>query len=153
LIEMIYDTTAHIDIYRGVSPRLSRALELLRDPKLAEMADGTYEVEGKDLFFFLQSYETKPRNDRPEAHRQYIDVMMMLEGREKIGVAPLESVTDTGERPEGDIRFYTGETVPVLQEGDRFVVFFPGDAHAPCIAAGEPGHCRKCVVKVRLPEQ
>ncbi len=76
--------------------------------------------------------------------------MLMLSGREQIGVAPLEWVTDTGERPEGDIRFYTGETVPIVIEGDRFAVFFPGDAHAPGVAAGAPGQVRKCVVKVKL---
>jgi len=147
---MIYDTTAHIDFYRGLQPRLVRGLELLRDTDFSAMADGTYEVEGKNLFFFLQSYETKPQNDRPEAHRQYADIMMMLSGRERIGVAPLERVADTGERPEGDIRFYRGETAPILLEGNRFAVFFPGDAHAPGIAAEEPERCRKCVVKVRL---
>ncbi len=147
---MIYDTLAHIDTYKGLAPRLARALELLRDTDFASQPDGTYEVEGKYLFYFLQTYETKPQNDRPEAHRQYADIMLMLEGREQIGVAPLEWVEDTGERPEGDIRFYTGESVPILLERDRFAVFFPGDAHAPGVAAGAPEQVRKCVVKVRL---
>jgi len=147
---MIYDTLAHMDTYKGLAPRLVRALELLRDTDFSQQPDGTYEVEGRDLFYFLQTYETKPRNDRPEAHRQYADIMLMLEGREQIGVAPLEWVEDTGERPEGDIRFYTGETVPILIEQDRFAVFFPGDAHAPGVAAGAPCQVRKCVVKVKL---
>ncbi len=147
---MIYDTLAHIDTYKGIAPRLARALELLRDTDFSRQPDGTYEVEGKDLYYFLQTYETKPKNDRPEAHRQYADIMLMLSGREQIGVAPLEWVTDTGERPEGDIRFYTGETVPIVIEGDRFAVFFPGDAHAPGVAAGAPEQVRKCVVKVKL---
>lgn len=147
---MIYDSLAHIGTYRGVHPRIWRALELLRDTDFAAQADGTYEVEGKDLFYFLQSYETKPANDRPEAHKLYADIMMMLSGSERIGVAPLESVTDTGEETQGDIRFYHGRTVPVLLRDDRFAVFFPGDAHAPGVADGTPAAVRKCVVKVRL---
>ncbi len=148
---MIYDTVAHLDAYRGVHPRVMRGLELLRDTDFTAQPDGTYEVDGKSLFYFLQSYETKPSNDRPEAHRRYADIMMMLSGRELVGVAPLESVRDTGERPEGDIRFYRGQTVPILLEGDRFAVFFPGDAHAPGAApGGTPERVRKCVVKVCL---
>ncbi len=147
---MIYDSITNIEAYRGIHPRVMKALEILRDTDFSSMADGTYEVEGKELFYFLQSYETKPSNDKPEAHKLYADIMMMLDGKEQIGVAPLESVEDTGERPEGDIRFYRGETVPVLLKENRFAVFFPGDAHAPGIAVDGPEKCRKCVVKVRL---
>jgi len=148
---MIYDTTAHVDAYRGIHPLMTRALELLRDTDFASQPDGTYELEGKSLFYFLQSYDTKPENPTPEAHQHYADVMMMLTGCEDIGVAPLETLEDTGVRPEGDIRFYRGETVRIPLKDDRFVVFFPGDAHAPGITPpGAAAHCRKCVVKVKL---
>ena len=110
---MIYDSLAHIGTYKGVHPRIWRALELLRDTDFA-------------------------------------DIMMMLSGSERIGVAPLESVTDTGEETQGDIRFYHGRTVPVLLKDDRFAVFFPGDAHAPGVADGTPAAVRKCVMKVKL---
>lgn len=148
---MIYDTLAHLDSYRGIHPRVMRGLELLRDTDFSKQLEGTYEVEGKELYYFIQSYETRPVNDKPEAHMRYADAMLMLSGRETIGVAPLETLTDTGERPEGDIRFYRGSTIPILLEGDRFVVFFPGDAHAPGIAVDAvPANCRKCVVKICL---
>ncbi len=147
---MIYDTLPHVDAYCGLHPRLFKALTLLRDTDFSQLADGTYEVEGRDLFYFLQTYETKEENPTPEAHKLYADIMLMLSGEEVVGVAPLEWVTDTGDRPEGDIRFYRGETVPILLKKDRFAVFFPGDAHAPGIAPGKPETVRKCVVKVRL---
>lgn len=147
---MIYDSIMNIEAYRGINRRLMKGLEILKDTDFSSMADGIYEAEGKDLFYFLQSYETKPFNDKPEAHKLYADIMMMLDGKEQIGVAPLEAVEDTGERPEGDIRFYCGKTVPILLEGNKFAVFFPGDAHAPGIAVDGPEKCRKCVVKVRL---
>ncbi len=147
---MIYDTLSHIDAYRGLHPRLVKALTLLRDTDFSQMADGTYEVEGKALYYFLQTYETKVENLTPEGHKLYADIMLMLSGEEVVGVAPLEWVTDTGERPEGDIRFYRGETVPILLKKDRFAVFLPGDAHAPGIAPDSPKTVRKCVMKVRL---
>ncbi len=148
---MIYDTLAHLSAYHGIHPRVMRGLELLRDRDFSKEPDGKLEIEGDKLFCLLQSYETRPFNNKSEAHRHYADIMMMLSGREKIGVAPLERLTDTGERPGGDIRFYRGETFPVLLEGDRFVVLFPGDGHAPGMAVdGKPEAVRKCVVKVCL---
>lgn len=147
---MIYDTLPHIDAYQHLHPRIAQALKLLRDTDFSQQPDGTYEVEGRDLFYFLQTYETKPENPTPEAHKLYADIMLMLSGEEIVEVAPLEWVADTGDRPEGDIRFYRGETVPILLKKDRFGIFLPGDAHAPGIAPDGPKTVRKCVVKVKL---
>lgn len=147
---MIYDTLKHLAQYQGLSPRLLRGLELLRTADFSSLEDRSYEVEGKDLFFSLQSYETKPANPTPEAHRDYIDIQFLVEGAEKIGVAPLEAMTEEAEgHPDRDIWFYHGPVDEITLTGDRFAVFFPGDAHAPGIALGRPAPCRKCVVKVK----
>ena len=50
---------------------------------------------------------------------------------------------------DGDIWFYRGPVSYVPLSGRRFVALWPGDAHAPCVAAdGKSVPCRKCVVKV-----
>lgn len=148
---MIYDTLKHLEQYQGLFPRLYRGLELLRTTDFSSLADGPYEVEGKELFFSLQSYESKPANLTPEAHRDYIDIQFLVEGAEKVGVAPLEDMLEEVEgRPESDIWFYRGPVDELTLSGDRFAVFFPGDAHAPGIALGQPAPCRKCIVKVHL---
>lgn len=148
---MIYDTLKHLEQYQGLAPRLYRGLELLRTTDFSSLADGPYEVEGKELFFSLQSYESKPANLTPEAHRDYIDIQFLVEGAEKVGVAPLEDMLEEVDgRPESDIWFYRGPVDELTLSGDRFAVFFPGDAHAPGIALGQPAPCRKCIVKVHL---
>lgn len=148
---MIYDTLNHLEQYQGLFPRLYRGLELLRTTDFSSLADGPYEVEGKDLFFSLQSYESKPANLTPEAHRDYIDIQFLVEGTEKVGVAPLEDMLEEVEgRPDSDIWFYRGPVDEITLSGSRFAVFFPGDAHAPGIAPEKPAPCRKCIVKVRL---
>lgn len=148
---MIYDTLNHLEQYQGLFPRLYRGLELLRTTDFSSLADGPYEVEGKDLFFSLQSYESKPANLTPEAHRDYIDIQFLVEGTEKVGVAPLEDMLEEVEgRPDSDIWFYRGPVDEITLSGNRFAVFFPGDAHAPGIAPEKPASCRKCIVKVRL---
>ncbi len=148
---MIYDSLKRLERYEGLFPRLYRGLELLRTTDFSTLEDKLYEVEGRDLFFSLQSYDSKPANDTPEAHRDYIDIQFLVEGEEKIGIAPLEDMVEEVEgRPDSDIWSYRGLVDEITLTGDRFAVFFPGDAHAPGIAPKKPAHCRKCVVKVKL---
>ena len=132
---MLYDSLKHIEFYKGIHPGVYRALEILRDTDFSQLEDKRYEVDGDNLFFFLQSYETKPDNDTPEAHRKYIDIQFLVSGREKMGVAPLEDMSEEVEaRPDGDIWFYRGPMDYItLTAGDRFAVLWPGDAHAPSI--------------------
>ena len=149
---MIYDSLKHLEAYKGIHPGIYRGLELLRDTDFSQLDDGRHEVVGDDLFYLLQSYDSKPVNDTPEAHKKYADIQFLISGREKIGVGALEDMTAEVEaRPEGDIWFYHGPVDEITLSGDKFAVLFPGDAHAPCIAIdGKPVPCRKCVVKVRV---
>lgn len=148
---VLYGTLKHLGSYQGIHPGVMRGLELLRDTDFAKLEDGRYEVDGDDLFFFIQSYGSKPANDTPEAHRRYVDIQYLISGRERMGVAPLEDMEAVVEaRPEGDIWLHRGPTDEILVTGDRFAVFWPEDAHAPGIAVDGPEPCRKCVVKVRV---
>ena len=149
---MIYDSLKHLEAYKGIHPGIYRGLELLRDTDFSQQEDGRHEVAGDDLFYLLQSYDSKEVNDTPEAHRKYADIQFLISGREKIGVGALEDMAEEVEaRPEGDIWFYHGPVDEITLSGDKFAVLFPGDAHAPCIAVdGAPVPCRKCVVKVRV---
>ena len=88
---MIYDSLKHLEQYKELSPRLYRGLQLLCTTDFSTLEDKQYEVEGRDLFFSLRSYDSKPINDTPEAHREYVDIQFLVEGEEKIGVAPLAS--------------------------------------------------------------
>lgn len=148
---MIFDTLDHIDTYKNIHPGLYRALTILRDTDFDALTADRVEVDGKNLFFFVQNYETKVSNDTPEAHRAYADIQVVLEGREKMGVGPLTDMTQEVEaRPEGDIWFYRGPVDCVTLTPGKFAVLFPQDAHAPCIAVEAPEKVRKCVFKVKL---
>ena len=148
---MLYGTLKHLDSYRGIHPGIMRGLEILRDTDFSQLEDKRYDVDGDNLFFSLQSYESKPSNNTPEAHKQYVDIQFLVSGRERMGVAPLEDMVEVAEaRPEGDIWLYHGPTDELLLTGDRFAVLWPEDAHAPGIAVDGPEPCRKCVVKVKI---
>lgn len=148
---MIFDTLAHIDQYKTIHPGLYKALTILRDTDFSKMEDGRVEVDGTNLYYMLQSYETKPVNDTPEAHKAYADIQMILAGQEKMGYGHLEDVTEEVKAfPEQDCWLYHGPMQHVVVTPGTFVVFFPGDAHAPGMAVENPEAVRKCVVKVKL---
>lgn len=148
---MIYDRIENIETYTAISERLARGLRLLRTTDFSAMEDGKYEVEGKELYFSLQSYQSKECNDTPEAHRKYIDIQYLLEGEELIGIGQLSEMTEeVSANPDGDIWFYHGPVTDLRLGNGTFVALFPQDAHAPCIAPGCPAPVRKVVVKVMI---
>lgn len=148
---MIYDTLDHIEQYAGISEGLTQGLRFLKEAKFTGEEHAEVELDGRRVFAIFQTYDTRPENSMPESHQKYIDIQYLIEGKELVGVAPLSDMAQVvSADPERDIWFYHGSTVPLPLEGDRFLVLFPWDAHAPGIAAGAVSPVRKCVVKVAM---
>ena len=91
---MIYDKLDNLETYAAISERLTKGLQLLRERDLSALEPGRYEGDGDDLYFMVQSYQTKEQNDTPEAHEKYIDIQYMLSGEELIGVGALSEMTE-----------------------------------------------------------
>lgn len=149
---MILDNIKNLKNYPFADGRLLRALEYLRDTDFSALPDSTCQVDGSDLYYFVQTYETRPANDTPEAHRQYVDIQYVLSGTECMGVGQLEQMTEEVEaRPQKDIWFYHGPMDTITVSQGMFAVFFPNDVHAPCVSpASGANTVRKCVFKVKL---
>ena len=146
---MIYDKLANIETYEGIAPRVMQGLKILRDTDFSKLADGRYEYDGDRLFMNVSTYETRVSNERPEAHRDYIDIQYLISGEELIGVVPVDEAGEIVEDRAGkDVRFYECKTEMLTLGGSRFMVLYPQDAHAPCVASGAPATVRKAVVKV-----
>jgi biofilm protein TabA len=150
---MILDTIDHSVRYEPLHPRLRLAFSFLRGMNGQE-ADGRHEIDGDDVFALVQRVITKPIAEVEfEAHRRYIDVQYLLEGEETILWAPISAITET-------VRLYD-ETkdvakwrlvhphTPLRLRPGTFAIFYPEDAHSPCVAAPEPGPVTKVVIKVR----
>jgi YhcH/YjgK/YiaL family protein len=119
-----------------------------------ETACGRYELDGDHLFAMVDSYETKPRDTaKLETHRKYVDIQFMVSGKETHEVFRKKELTVSEPyNPEKDAEFYQipkyQRAVINLHPGD-FVVYFPHDAHMPCLMTGtSPEPVKKVVVKV-----
>ncbi len=146
---MIFDHISRADRYLALGPAFAAALAFLRRDDLGAMAAGTYELDGRRLYALVQDYQTKPAGDgKWEAHRRYIDLQYVVYGCEQFGCAPAGRMAAGPydeerdmERPQGDGAFSE------LRQGE-FMVLWPGEAHMPGMAIGEPAAVRKVVVKI-----
>lgn len=135
------------------SKGLQKALEFLRRPGTAALADGRYEIDGDAVYALVQRYETEESGaPKFEAHRKYADVQYIAAGEELVGWAPLEAmVLAEPYDPAKDVCFGRAAAWTPLRLGEgMFAVLWPEDAHAPRLAAGKPCRVTKIVVKVAV---
>ncbi|WP_172203417.1 YhcH/YjgK/YiaL family protein [Niveibacterium sp. COAC-50] len=130
-----------------------RAFEALERRDLDALEPGRYPLDEEGMFLLIQQVTTQAEAaTRPEAHRDHTDIQLVLSGLERFGIAPpdpaLQPVQEMFEAR--DIAFYPTprhEWFVDLAPG-QFAIFYPGDLHRPCVAAGEAAPVRKAVVKL-----
>lgn len=91
-----------------VTGRLKHALELVAKLDLTKLPVGKTPLDGETIFASTNVYQTEPReNRRPEKHFTHMDIQLVVEGRETIGVTDVENVSDLTEdrREKDDIVF------------------------------------------------
>ena len=139
--------------YRENPEAWDTAFRFLSGQELARIDLGRYELQGEDLFVNVDEYQTRDEEDtRYEAHRTYADIQYLVSGTEKIGVVPLKQTTVTEPYDaEKDITFLEAPADNYrTADQHNFFIFFPDDAHRPCVKEGVKMPVRKVVVKVRI---
>ncbi len=141
-----------IQFYKN-KKRWETAFKFLASNKPATLKLGKYELDGENLFAAIDEYPTKNEEDaRFEAHRKYADIQYIVSGEEKIGVTKLKNtkITESYNKSK-DIAFLTApDNNYRLANPKTFFIFFPDDAHRPCVKTGENSTVRKVVIKVRI---
>lgn len=155
---MIYDVFDNMTLYCREGDALYRAIDYARHFD-SSSADGIYEIEGRDIYARVLSYETEPAAKRRfEAHRDYLDVQVVLTGCERIDVSlATEHELDELEPydPEKDVVFYggLGGDISMKMVPGRFALLYPDDVHRPNCDMEGASHVKKICVKVRLKRQ
>ena len=151
---MILDTLHQASTYHALSPRFAKAFAFLRQVT-DQTPVGRHEIDGEDIFAFVQQHSTKPMAERVyESHRKYIDIQYLQRGREVMYWAPLPLLTNVTMPfdAEKDAALYglIPDGVPVRVTAGQFTIFFPEDGHIPSCAWDAPAEILKAVVKVRV---
>ncbi len=135
-----------------MSPAVWEAVGVfLKEDDLDALHIGRNEI-GNGAFANVAEYETKLQNVY-ELHRRYIDVQLLTRGCEAVFVADKELAKEPQceYNEEGDYILYAeaDNAHQVVVGPTSYQVFYPSDAHKPCIALdGCPVPVRKVCVKI-----
>lgn len=142
--------------YANMGCKLATALDWLKNNDLkAIKPNQVVTIDGNRVLAQIQEYDTVDAKEALfETHRSFIDIQIVVGGREIIYWTPASRLTSvkTAYNPEKDIAFFEEPAVSVplrLEEGD-FAVFFPSDGHKTRCFVSEPMRVNKIVVKVSV---
>jgi YhcH/YjgK/YiaL family protein len=139
-----------------MNDRMQKAVDFLMQANLQDMPAGRVEIDGDAVYVRVLDLQTiPPEQGKFEAHKNYIDIHFVADGKEAIAIINTEKLVDTDEyNPLKDVfhgRPGAAEEVSqiVLSRGE-LAVLYPDDAHAPTLMVGAPAHLKKIVVKVAV---
>ena len=152
---MILDTLANAAQYKGLHTGIDMVLEAAKAYNPENYPSGRVVLDGDNVYMNMAAYETHPTDKAVfEAHRQYIDVMVMVEGTETIYVKDTAKLSNVylpyNPAKEALLADFDTDTTPVRLEAGSFVVLFPQDAHSPGCHADGPVNVKKIIGKVRI---
>ena len=146
---MIIDTLDKLGFYASLNPLFADIVDFLKTNDLNKLEEGKHFIKENDLFVNIQTAKGKSREEaKLETHRKMIDIQIPLSGEETYGYTPLCNLPDLEYNEEKDIIKYEGpaDTYVTCKPGEM-AIFFPQDAHAPCISA-EPT-IKKAIFKIK----
>lgn len=107
-----------------------------------------------DIFVLKQAYKTKDREDCFfESHKKYIDIQYIVKGSEVMDVSNLEELEIIEEYDENrDFIKYSSKNSfsSLLIKEKELAIFYPSDAHQPCIKNIENELVYKAVIKLPI---
>jgi biofilm protein TabA len=147
---MIIDTLDNIKRYQTINPLMDKVVEFLAKTDLSTLKPGKIHIQGEDLFINVSTQDAKERSEAPlESHLEYIDIQIPVSCDEEIGYTPGNMLSKPSVQYDSnaDIAFYPGlaDTYIEVRKG-MFVIFFPGEGHAPAITSNG---IHKLIIKMR----
>jgi YhcH/YjgK/YiaL family protein len=149
---MIYDSIVNFGDYLSLHPHFKSVHAFMKENNPASMAQGKYEVNNQGVFVLISEYNTKEISEGfIECHRKYIDIQILLEGRERIGICNILECKEYPYDPDKDLQKLAGEVSFIKMAPKHFAIFFPRDGHMPQIKYGDlTEKVKKVVFKVPI---
>lgn len=150
---MLHASLSDLGTYEALltHPTWRSALEWLRGIA-PDIALGTHQIQGDQMFASVQEYETVGRDQaRFESHREHVDLQYTIQGEEGIDWIPRSLLEPNGPFAK-DVQFWlppAGIYSTVVNTAGRFSIFYPEDAHRPKVRVASE-RVRKLVIKVNV---
>ena len=125
---------------------------LCKEHDLMSYEKGSHEIDGDRLFVNVVEYTTTTVEERFwEAHRQYLDLHLMLRGTEQIDLNFIQNMDVKEFMEKDDFLPMDGEknSSVTLRDGD-FLICYPSDGHRTAVAVDGPETIKKAIFKIRI---
>ena len=145
---MIIDKLENAHKYAVLHKDFKLVFDFLKKNDLSKLQCGRHELRGKEVFFNLQEYETKPVQ-KLEAHKKYIDIQIVAIGEEYMGYTNIKNTTvSEAYDEEKDVMFLNGSVDKLKADNTMFLVFTPDDAHMPGLDVKTTQFVKKAIFKI-----
>jgi biofilm protein TabA len=148
---MIYDQISNANKYFSLHPLFEKAFQYLTKNDFLNTPAGKYEIEQDSIFALVSKYNSKCIDESfAESHRKYIDIQLVILGKERMGFGLFDDFSHEQYDSEKDLQKHTGNLNFIDVEKNRFVLFFPEDIHMPGLQIEKPTEVIKVVIKVAV---
>ena len=149
---MIYDFAENIPHYFGISAQLDEGLKTILCSDFRALSAGRHNAAENGVFFSVLEPGLRPFSQTKwERHEKYIDIQFALSDGESIGCLPVQEIGHWEPmNDQKDVAYALDDQAGCMltMKKGMFAVFFPSDAHRPCITRADAESARKVVVKV-----
>ncbi len=149
---MIFGNLNHSKEFSFLENSIQECFAYVKEHDLVSYEKGCHEIDGDRFFVNVVEYTTTtPENRFWEAHKEYLDVHVMLQGQEQIDVNFIQNMQLKEYVQKDDFLPMQGEKNGslVLKPGD-FLVCYPNDAHRTAVAVEGPESVKKAIFKVKI---
>lgn len=146
---MIFDSISNFYMYASIHPQFNSVLNFLNAVSIKDLPTGRHEVNENGVFAGIDEYKTKEvSRGFIEFHKKYIDIQIVLRGKEKVGLCNKDMARELDFNEEKDFGKLEGDLDFITLKENYFVVFFPHDGHMPQLMDESPASVKKMVIKV-----
>lgn len=149
---MIFGKTSNLDEYAYLEEKFKKAFDYYKDNNLLDLGPGSHPIDGDQVFVNIAHYQTTTRDQRFwEAHKDYIDLHIILAGEERIDLNFVDNMELGAYKKEDDFLAMEGEANSSLElEPGDFLICYPNDGHMTGLMVDGPAEVKKAIFKIKL---
>ena len=150
--DMIFGNIDHLEEFPFLEEQIKECCEYAKSNDLASYEKGSHEIDGERLFVNIVEYTTTAAEERFwEAHKNYLDVHVMIHGTEQIDLNFIQNMNVKEFVEKDDFLPMEGDknSSVILRDGD-FLICYPSDGHRTAVAVDGPEKIKKAIFKVRI---